>query len=518
MKRPLSRAEMNIAPEIGNRGQMKREIGADIFERRDVTRLLERIRDNDKDYTVILKVKDQVSADINQLVMDEIIASLWTNKVCQVAYIQNLGLAIQNEQIEGLIQLLIKRPIWALNIGETYNVSKEMWQKFCDKLPETSVTHLYVSEHTIDLKLKNKMRAHIRENRKKHTKHSSMRNLAVIERCTNMWWNPINTIRHQLEAKWQAKEDAKEAKRLEREEEKQAENDAKKRKIDRRADAARDAEDDRHTSYWAQGFGEGGNTAWRFECSCLEVCSSYENFRYHPTGRQFQCTHCTKWAHVTCIFGSNVTDESLEDNKELLCHKCSATKRRSRITEMKDLDVDYDRIFGDDDAVVNGVGGSAGGAFDNLVDYYSSEDDDDDHGNDDDENTKAKRGISKETKRCRFIIAESDHPVKLWSNLWMYLRTLQWKAVYRVESKDLDVHVPSWSQHHLINNHKFDTNNPNLRENYDYFLTKECVIAYIKKFGPVERRRPNKPMEAQAQQLTAAATMEIVEAEATETA
>jgi hypothetical protein len=47
---------------------------------------------------------------------------------------------------------------------------------------------LYVSEHSIPIEMKNKMRDHIRENRKKHTLHCAFKNLHVIERCTNMWW------------------------------------------------------------------------------------------------------------------------------------------------------------------------------------------------------------------------------------------------------------------------------------------------------------------------------------------
>lgn len=54
--------------------------------------------------------------------------------------------------------------------------------------------------------------------------------------------------------------------------------------------------------YWSSR-GEGGSEAWKFRCQCGEVCSSYENFRYHPTGRMFQCTHCSYWAHTDCILG-----------------------------------------------------------------------------------------------------------------------------------------------------------------------------------------------------------------------
>jgi hypothetical protein len=136
------RAPITTAADLGS---SKREIGIGIFERTDVKNLLSRIENNDKDYTIVLKVKDQVSSDINTLVMDEIIKAMHRNKVCQAAYVQNLGSAIQDSQVEALIELLKRKCIWALNIGETYHVSTNMWERFCDALPDTNVTHLYVS-------------------------------------------------------------------------------------------------------------------------------------------------------------------------------------------------------------------------------------------------------------------------------------------------------------------------------------------------------------------------------------
>ena len=96
--------------------------------------------------------------------------------------------AIGDDQLLMLISLLKKKKIWCLNIGETYEVSNAGWKNFCDMLSQTYVTHLYVSEHVISIEVKNLMRFHIRENRKKHNKHCSMNNISVIEKCTNMWW------------------------------------------------------------------------------------------------------------------------------------------------------------------------------------------------------------------------------------------------------------------------------------------------------------------------------------------
>ena len=403
-------------PFLTARGVIKREVGLGILERYDVKNLLRRINENDKDYTVVLKVKDQVSSDVNQVVMDEIISALWRNKVCQAAYLQNLGSAIQDEQLEALIALLKRKPIWCLNIGETYNVSSQMWRKFCMALPETNVTHLYVSEHTIDLALKNKMRDHIRDNRKKHTKHSSMYNLAVIERCTNMWWNPINAIRHQLEAKWQAKEAAKEARRKAREPPPpQQKNRYKAQSV------AELKKDPTSAAYWQRGLGKGGDVAWRFECSCLEVCSSYENFLYHPTGTQFQCTGCQKWAHVSCVLGAKITEEDVEELTDVLCHRCSATKRRERLAEMKELGIDYHRVFGrlkptsagggceaaregSSESATADMGGSAGGALDHIPDNDSDDNEDAGEGG---AQSSTKVGIQKTQKQVE--AAEAEH-------------------------------------------------------------------------------------------------------------
>ena len=164
-----------------------RDISAAHLHRTDVKRLLSKICANDDD-TIVLKVKDHLLADVHSVVVDAIIAALESNTVCQALYLQNLTPAVGDSQLRLLVQLLQKKPIWCLNIGENYEVSTAGWISFTQSLPLTSVTHLYASEHVIKLSLKNEMRAHIRANRKKHSLHCSMDNLAVIERCTHMWW------------------------------------------------------------------------------------------------------------------------------------------------------------------------------------------------------------------------------------------------------------------------------------------------------------------------------------------
>jgi hypothetical protein len=158
-----------------------------LLEKADVKSLLNKIKTNHPD-TVVLKIKDHMNADINSTVLEEIISSLYKNRICQALYAQNLSKAMTDRQLRQLIELLKKRKIWCLNLGENYEVSTEGWMLFCEELPNTYVTHLYVSEHTISINLKNEMRFHIRQNRQKHDRHKSVRNLKVISKCTNMWW------------------------------------------------------------------------------------------------------------------------------------------------------------------------------------------------------------------------------------------------------------------------------------------------------------------------------------------
>jgi hypothetical protein len=303
--------ELYFIPSIAER-RAHRNPALSMLERRDVQKMLENIRNNDPS-TVVFKVKEHVFADINSVVFDAIVDALAVNKVCQAIYIQNLSSAIFDDQVRHLIQVLKKKKIWCVNIGENYEVSTRMWEEFCRRLPETFVTHLYVSEHVIPLTLKNLMREHIRANRKKHQLHCAYKNLDVIERCTNMWWNPINGVK---ELKPYVPPPPPEPEPV-------AESEKKLKMNSAIADPA-------NVAYWQEGKGKGGDKPWKFKCVCGEQCSSYENSRYHPVGRMFECSVCHLWSHVDCVFGDNmVTDDDLEEMEEVLCRPCQHRYRRS---------------------------------------------------------------------------------------------------------------------------------------------------------------------------------------------
>jgi len=329
-----------------------------VLETGDVQNCLRKIREQHED-TVVLKIKDQIRADINPRVLDSIWDVLYKNKVCQALYCQNLSDAMLDTQLFRLIEILKLKRIWALNIGENYKITPSGWAEFEKALPDTWLTHIYISEHVIPLTQKNKIRDLIRENRKKHTKHSSTRNISVIQRCTNLWWNPINTIKHRMEAKIARKENEKEQARLERQ---RLADEARRKALVAKARALRaegkklskkmsDAiaeqgkggktrglvsgftkdelcKEEWHPLYWAEGFGKGGDGGWKFKCICGELCSSWENPLYHPIGRQYECTACHTWGHVKCMYGERTTDRDLDERGDLLCYTCTAVVRR----------------------------------------------------------------------------------------------------------------------------------------------------------------------------------------------
>lgn len=83
-------------------------------------------------------------------------------------------------------------------------------------------------------------------------------------------------------------------------------------------------------AFWQQGLGKGGERPWKFKCSCKEECSSYENCRYHPTGRMYECSYCSVWCHVDCVLGPETTDDDIDEMEEVLCHACRSKFSRSR--------------------------------------------------------------------------------------------------------------------------------------------------------------------------------------------
>ena len=70
-------------------------------------------------------------------------------------------------QLEHLARVLRNGRIWALNVGENFQITLPAWQRFTDALAGTAVAYLYVSEHHLGgTNIKVSMRDAIRINRK----------------------------------------------------------------------------------------------------------------------------------------------------------------------------------------------------------------------------------------------------------------------------------------------------------------------------------------------------------------
>ena len=77
-----------------------------------------------------------------------------------------LAQGMYDRQLEMLTEVLKKKHIWALNIGENFNITMDGWQTFTDALCNTAVSYMYVSEHHLmRTNLKTQMRDAIRKNR-----------------------------------------------------------------------------------------------------------------------------------------------------------------------------------------------------------------------------------------------------------------------------------------------------------------------------------------------------------------
>tara|TARA_B110000971_G_scaffold209479_1_gene235659 strand:- start:406 stop:840 length:435 start_codon:yes stop_codon:yes gene_type:complete len=115
------------------------------------------------------------------------------NDVVEALYIQNFNIGMKDAQFAKLGNILRDNPsIWAINVGEIYQIENSTWEAFADCIEESSVTHMYASEHTITGVLKDRLRDAIRKNRSKHNRHIDPNNIDVIQQITHCWWNPIN--------------------------------------------------------------------------------------------------------------------------------------------------------------------------------------------------------------------------------------------------------------------------------------------------------------------------------------
>ena len=163
--------------------------------------LLDTLANEDKFDIRILRLKNEgLQPMATEVMLDKVIEALGRCTTVQVLYIQNFVNGMRDRQVASLIEVLKKGYIWGLNIGESTNVSREMWQTFAKELRHTNVTHMYASEGTLlTAKEKTDMMDAVRENRKKHKRYFDLKNRDVIDRVSNMWFNPRASGKYQAQ-------------------------------------------------------------------------------------------------------------------------------------------------------------------------------------------------------------------------------------------------------------------------------------------------------------------------------
>lgn len=163
--------------------------------------LLHTLANEDKFDIRILRLKNEgLQPMATQSMLDKVIAALGKCRTVQVLYIQNFVNGMRDKQLASLIEVLKQGHIWGLNIGESTNVSRAMWQKLAEELRHTNVTHMYASEGTLlTAKEKTDMMDAVRENRKKHKRYFDLKNRSVIDRVSNMWFNPRASGKYQAQ-------------------------------------------------------------------------------------------------------------------------------------------------------------------------------------------------------------------------------------------------------------------------------------------------------------------------------
>ena len=146
----------------------------------------------------VLRVKQYLRADAGPRELDAVIDALRKNTRVQALYLQNFERGMGDAQLERLTETLkVNRNIWALNVGENFEIGLPAWRDFAGALEETSVSFLYVSEHHLlrsSPPLKPLMRAAIRRNRDRLLLEGRIPPVGLAKLVKNMWWNPTSWL------------------------------------------------------------------------------------------------------------------------------------------------------------------------------------------------------------------------------------------------------------------------------------------------------------------------------------
>ncbi|CAL5226309.1 g9154 [Coccomyxa viridis] len=155
-------------------------------------------REDSRDFEAdgrVLRLKQYVPSDLLPGHMDAILDALAANTRVEVLYIQNFEWGMLDAQLRHLGEVLGNKRIWALNVGENFQITNQAWERFTLALEDTAVAYLYVSEqHLRNTDLKVRMRDAVRL----HRRAGPARDPEVVDKVGNMWWNPKTSKKRRL--------------------------------------------------------------------------------------------------------------------------------------------------------------------------------------------------------------------------------------------------------------------------------------------------------------------------------
>lgn len=112
-------------------------------------------------------------------------------------YFQGYGNGMQDAQLAKLTKVLERKDcgVWALNMGESPNISCTGWWKFCERLPHTKLGAMFLEPTHLPIGVKPEMIDALRSNRTRDQLHNLQqhpKNQHEVQSARSMWWNPIN--------------------------------------------------------------------------------------------------------------------------------------------------------------------------------------------------------------------------------------------------------------------------------------------------------------------------------------
>ena len=157
-----------------------------------VQELIDTLRDSEDTSFTYLKLKE-VCPRVTEAELNSIMDALRENSSVRAMNAQNQPHATA-DTLTIVIKVLKCKKIFAINLGEWFNLTRDDWQRLLDALPQTNVGFLYISEPgkcSLTEEQKAQFFTVLRANRTRFTDwYTDYQVKAIAEKVHNMWWNP----------------------------------------------------------------------------------------------------------------------------------------------------------------------------------------------------------------------------------------------------------------------------------------------------------------------------------------